>query len=65
MKQPQVPKSPVRPAEQQWDDTPDPNYYESGTTAMLRSLVKDEEIRKDQAWAWARWRSGKPDVTKD
>ena len=51
------PKSPVRPATQQWDITRRTEGYESEVTALVRAMLEDPEIRDDQRVAWERWRN--------
>jgi len=65
MKQDEVKKSPVYPAETRWDATPDQKLYESEITAMVRSMLKDPKLKEDQEWAWKRWRSGDNAIKRD
>lgn len=58
-------RSPVFPAGERWDAKPDPRYYESELTAMIRKMLEDEHIREDQEWAWRRWRSGDNAIKRD
>lgn len=50
------PKSPVVPADKQWTPVVPKNEYSSPVTQLIRGVLQDEAIRKDQAVAWARWR---------
>ena len=58
MKWHRVPKSPVFPADHKWSlSRRKDGYYESDVTALVRSLLDNEEIREDQRTAWERWRN--------
>lgn len=57
MKVKEAPKSPVFPADQAWHVRKREGVYESDITALLRTLAEDEKIRKDQRFAWDRWRN--------
>ena len=64
MKLKQVPKSPVFPADKQWEIRKRKSGYESDITALVRGLVEDESIREDQRWAWERWRNDESKLKK-
>ena len=51
------PKSPVYPAETRWKIEKRKDGYESDVTALVRSMLEDDEIREDQRVAWERWRN--------
>jgi hypothetical protein len=65
MKEKTVPKSPVFPADKQWQADPSEQYYESEVTALVRNMLEDPQIRADQQYAWQRWRSGNDFFKKD
>lgn len=65
MKDEKVKKSPVFPAETRWEATPDRKLYESEITAMVRTMLKDPQLKEDQEWAWKRWRSGDNAIKRD
>jgi hypothetical protein len=65
MKDEPIKKSPVYSAETRWEAKPDPKLYESELTAMIRKMLEDPAIKEDQAWAWARWRSGDNAIKRD
>ena len=65
MKDKHVRTSPVFPASQRWDATPDTRLYESPITALVRNMLEDPQIREDQQWAWQRWRSGDNAIKQD
>jgi len=52
-----VTKSPVYPAGTKWAIEKRKGGYESDVTAMVRSMLQDDEIREDQRVAWERWRN--------
>ena len=52
-----VTKSPVYPAGTKWPVEKRKDGYESDVTALVRSMLQDEEIREDQRVAWERWRN--------
>jgi hypothetical protein len=56
MKFKDVLKSPVFPLGHRWAIDRSKKYYESDVTAMVRSMLQDESIQKDQRFAWDRWR---------
>ena len=57
MSDPKVPRSPVFPAGKKWDFKKRDGIYESDATALLRCLLEDEAVRRDQRAAWERWRN--------
>ena len=57
MKWHRVPKSPVFPLGHKWSFTKRTDGYESEITALVRSMLENEEIREDQRTAWERWRN--------
>lgn len=59
------PRSPVYPADAEWEATPDPTGYESEVTAMVRNMLEKPDLKADQEWAWKRWRSGDNAVERD
>jgi len=65
MKDEKVRKSPVFPAGTKWEAKPDEKLYESEVTAMVRSMLKNPEVKEDQEWAWKRWRSGDNAIKRD
>lgn len=52
-----VEKSPVLPAGHKWTFTKREGIYESDVTALVRRMLEDEQIQKDQRTAWERWRN--------
>jgi hypothetical protein len=52
-----VTKSPVYPAGTKWSVEKRKDGYESEVTALVRSMLQDEQIREDQRVAWERWRN--------
>ena len=65
MKADEVKQSPVFPAGTRWQAEPDERLYESEVTAMIRKMLETPEIKEDQEWAWARWRSGDNAIKRD
>jgi hypothetical protein len=57
MKWYRVTKSPVFPVGHKWSFTRRKGGYESDVTALVRSMLENEEIREDQRVAWERWRN--------
>ena len=57
MKWHRFPKSPVFPADHKWQLKKRGDGYESDVTALVRSMLEDDEIREDQRTAWERWRN--------
>jgi hypothetical protein len=57
MKFDKVPKSPVFPANHNWQFEKRKDGYESDVTALVRRMREDESIREDQRVAWERWRN--------
>lgn len=57
MKWYRVTKSPVFPIGQKWSFTRRSDGYESDATALVRTLLENDEIREDQRTAWERWRN--------
>jgi hypothetical protein len=51
------PKSPVFPADHKWSFQRRADGYESDVTALVRSMLENDEIREDQRKAWERWRN--------
>jgi hypothetical protein len=51
------PKSPVFPLGHKWSFSKRRDGYESDVTALVRSMLENEEIREDQRTAWERWRN--------
>jgi hypothetical protein len=51
------PKSPVFPADHKWSFSRRKDGYESDITALVRSMLENDEIREDQRTAWERWRN--------
>jgi hypothetical protein len=51
------PKSPVFPAGHKWTIEKREGVYESDVTALVRAMLRDDEIREDQRLAWERWRN--------
>lgn len=52
-----VEKSPVLPAGHLWTFKKREGIYESEVTALVRRMLEDEQIQKDQRVAWERWRN--------
>lgn len=50
-------KSPVVPADHKWTFEKRKGGYESDVTALVRRMLQDEAIAKDQREAWERWRN--------
>jgi hypothetical protein len=50
-------KSPVFPRGHRWGHTLRKNQYESEATALVRKMLEDESIQRDQRFAWERWRA--------
>lgn len=50
-------KSPVMPADHKWTFEKRKGIYESDVTALVRRMLEDEAIQKDQRTAWERWRN--------
>ncbi|MGZ8197468.1 MAG: hypothetical protein ACXW2I_13770 [Burkholderiales bacterium] len=57
MKWYRFPKSPVFPADHKWSFKKRGDGYESDVSALLRSMLENDEIREDQRAAWERWRN--------
>ena len=57
MKWHRFPKSPVFPPGHKWQLKKRSDGYESDVTALVRSMLEDDEIREDQRAAWERWRN--------
>jgi hypothetical protein len=57
MKWHRFPKSPVFPPGQKWSFSKRSDGYESDVTALVRSMLENDEIREDQRTAWERWRN--------
>jgi hypothetical protein len=57
MKFKEILKSPVFPRNHRWTFEKRKGVYESDETALLRRMLEDESIRKDQQFAWERWRA--------
>jgi hypothetical protein len=53
----EIPKSPELPLGRKWEIRKRTDGYESDVTALVRAMLEDEAIRKDQRWAWERWRN--------
>ena len=51
------PKSPVFPLGHKWSFSKRRDGYESDVTALVRSMLENDEIREDQRAAWERWRN--------
>jgi len=56
MKFKSVLKSPVFPRGHRWEFTKRKGVYESDVTALLRTMLEDERLARDQRFAWDRWR---------
>jgi hypothetical protein len=50
-------KSPVLPVDHKWIFEKRKGVYESDVTALVRRMLEDETIAKDQRAAWERWRN--------
>jgi len=57
MKWHRFPKSPSFPPGHKWDFSRRKDGYESDVTALVRSMLENEEVREDQREAWERWRN--------
>ena len=65
MKLKEVPKSPVFAPDKKWElKRRADGLYESDVTALVRSMLTDEQIREDQRWAWERWRNDETKLKK-
>ncbi len=51
------PDSPVFPQGHPWKAEKRKSGYESEVTALVRGMLEDEQIKKDQRTAWERWRN--------
>ncbi len=49
--------SPVLAPDHQWTFEKRKGVYESEVTALVRRMLEDEAIQKDQRTAWERWRN--------
>ena len=58
------PKSPPRLADEPIKFEKRKGIYESDVTALIREMLKDDEIREDQRFAWERWRAEDPPPQK-
>jgi hypothetical protein len=50
-------KSPVFPRGHIWPFEKRKGIYESDATALVRKMLEDESIQRDQCFAWERWRA--------
>ena len=50
-------KSPVFARGHLWPFEKRKQQYESDVTALVRKMQEDESIRRDQSFAWNRWRA--------
>lgn len=57
MKFKDVLKSPVFPRGHRWPFEKRKEQYESDVTALVRKMLEDESIQRDQRFAWDRWRA--------
>jgi hypothetical protein len=57
MKWHRFPRSPSFPPGHKWDFDRRNDGYESDVTALVRSMLQNEEVREDQRLAWERWRN--------
>jgi hypothetical protein len=57
MKWHRFPKSPVFPLGHKWQLSKRTDGYESDVTALVRSMLQNDDIRDDQRAAWERWRN--------
>ena len=65
MKWQRFPKSPVFPAGFKWPiKKRKDGYYESDVTALVRTMLENEEVREDQRTAWERWRDDRDNLRK-
>jgi hypothetical protein len=51
------PNSPVFPPGHKWPIEKREGIYESDVTALVRAMLRDDEVREDQRAAWERWRN--------
>jgi hypothetical protein len=51
------PKSPAFPADHRWPVEKREGIYESEVTALVRAMLRNDEVREDQRLAWERWRN--------
>jgi len=63
MKWQRVFKSPVFPQGFQWPGRKRKGY-ESDATALIRSMLDNDEVREDQRLAWERWRNDRDNLPK-
>lgn len=64
MKFSNFPKSPVYPAGHKWQFEKRKDGYESDVTALVRRMLEDEAIARDQRTAWERWRNDESALKK-
>ena len=57
MKFMEILKSPVFPRGHRWAFEKRKGIYESEATALVRKMLEDESIQRDQRFAWERWRA--------
>ena len=57
MKFMEILKSPVFPRGHRWAFGKRQGVYESEATALVRKMLEDESIQRDQRFAWERWRA--------
>ena len=57
MKFSEVLKSPVFERGHRWLFEKRKKQYESDVTALVRKMLEDESIQRDQRFAWERWRA--------
>lgn len=50
-------KSPIFPRGYRWPFEKRKQQYESDVTALVRKMLEDESIQRDQRFAWERWRA--------
>jgi hypothetical protein len=65
MKWQRFPKSPIFPAGFSWPLKKRKQHgYESDVTALIRSMLDNDEVREDQRIAWERWRDDRDNLRK-
>jgi len=64
MKWQRVFKSPVFPAGFSWPIKKRKRGYESEATALIRTMLDNDDVREDQRLAWDRWRNDRDNLPK-
>ncbi|HSQ03825.1 MAG TPA: hypothetical protein VLN59_07315 [Burkholderiales bacterium] len=64
MKWQRVFKSPIFPASFSWPVKKRKRGYESEATALIRTMLDNDDVREDQRIAWDRWRNDRDNLPK-